>query len=74
MYVLRLCEADYNGGKILSESTHNTFDAAVAAIPNNLTARFDSRSLGDIKNTLDSVGAWSICGIGNLSYVIHVKH
>lgn len=72
-YVLRLCEASYNGWKILSESVHNTFDEAMNAIPFKM--KFDdARSRADIKNTLDSVGAWTIWGIGDLSYVIHVRH
>lgn len=72
-YVLRLCEADYNGGRVLSESIHDTFDAAMDAIPFEM--EFDNaRSRTDIKNTIDSVGAWSVWGIGNQSYVIHTRH
>ena len=72
-YVLRLCTADHNGGAILYESIHDTFDEAMDAIP--VKDEFDSaRSRADIKNTLDSVGSWAICGIGNLSYVIHTIH
>lgn len=72
-YVLRLCEAGFNGGKVLSESVHNTFDEAMDAIPFKMEFD-DARSRADIKNTLDSVGSWSIWGIGDLSYVIHVRH
>lgn len=75
-YVLRLCEAGYNGGPILSESVHDTFDAAMDAIPCQFQNEFirDPRVRSDIKNTIDSVGAWSICGAGeHLSYVIHIR-
>ena len=72
-YVLRLCEAGYNGWKVLSESVHNTFDEAMNTIPFKMEFD-DARSRADIKNTLDSVGAWTIWGIGDLSYVIHVRH
>ena len=72
-YVLRLREFDYNGGKVLFESVHNTFDEAMDAIPFKMEFD-DARSRADIKNTLDSVGAWSIWGIGDLFYVIHVRH
>lgn len=72
-YVLRLYETVYNGGKVLSESVHNTFDEAMNAIPFKMEFD-DAHSRADIKNTLDSVGAWTIWGIGDLSYVIHVRH
>ena len=71
-YVLELCEAGYNSGKILSRSIHDTFDEAMDAIPFKMEFD-DASSRADIKNTLDSVGSWSICGIGNLSYVIHTR-
>ena len=72
-YVLRLCEAGYNGGKVLAESVHSTFYEAMDAIPFKMEFS-DARSRVDIKNTLDSVGVWTIWGIGDLSYVIHVRH
>ena len=70
-YVLRLCKADYNGGTILSESIHDTFDAAMDAIPFQREYFRNCRVRSDLKNTIDSIGGWSITGIGNLSYVIH---
>ena len=72
-YLFKLVQAGYNGGNVLSESVHNTFDEAMDAIPFKMEFD-DARSRADIKNTLDSVGAWSIWGIGDLSYVIHVRH
>ena len=72
-YVLRLCEAGYNGGKVLSESVHNTFDEAMDAIPFKMEFD-DARSRADIKSIIDSDGACSIWGIGDLSCVIHVRH
>lgn len=75
-YVLRLCQAGDNGGLILAESAHDSFDAAMDAIPCEAfprAERYGARVRADIKNTLDSVGAWTITGIGDKSYIIHTR-
>lgn len=73
LYVLRLCKADINGGKILSESVHDSFESAMDAIPASSREHLDARACADIKHTMGDVGAWTICGRGDLSYVIHTR-
>lgn len=73
LYVLRLCKAGANGGEILSESVHDSFKSAMDAIPANSREHLDARACADIKHTLNDVGAWTICGRGDLSYVIHTR-
>lgn len=73
LYVLRLCKSGANGGEILSESVHDSFESALEAIPASSREHLDARACADIKHTLDDVGAWTICGRGDLSYMIHTR-